>query len=445
MLLDTVVKVADDTTTQTIVRACTADYDVGVKAAFVPDEGKASLCTTANRVLEETSVYIHQPTAANDDEFSVEHLLSAGHQIHNHLSLQKPPCTNNTMEFAYSQSAAIGLFVGAELHQYGVTSDVLSKLLEYVQDKDVSKTTIVQLCGSNDRGADYSIGIVAASANNFPYIRKTVKTWADGGCASRMDAGEDWMKVTLRIPASVETNSNNGTNSTLTFNNTTPVHLGPRSRLSIRADCKTTTVQPGDGCSAVASRCGISLIDLEKYNRDNLCKTLIKDEELCCSSGTLPSTLPPGNSDGRCKLRTVVANDDCTSLASKCGISSADFMKANTKTNLCGTLAEGQQVCCTSGKRPNLKPKPDKDQNCATYLTKHDDGCSIIAVARDLTVNDLLKFNEQTWGWNGCKPEVFFPGFLMCVSEGTPPMPAAVPVRYFSSSTPLPHSLRTSC
>jgi hypothetical protein len=41
MLLDTVVKVADDTTTQTIVRACTADYDVGVKAAFVPDEGKA--------------------------------------------------------------------------------------------------------------------------------------------------------------------------------------------------------------------------------------------------------------------------------------------------------------------------------------------------------------------------------------------------------------------
>lgn len=445
MLLDTVVKVADDATTQTIVRACTADYDAGVKASFVPDEGKASLCTTANRVLEETSVYIHQPTAANGDEFSVEHLLSAGHQISNHLSLQKPSCTHNAMEFAYSRSAAIGLFVGAELHQHGVTSAVLNKLLEYVQDKDVSKTTIVQLCGSNDRGADYSIGIVAASANNFPYIQETVKTWADGGCVSKMDAGEDWMKVTLRIPVPAETNLNNGTNSTLTFNNTTPAHLGQRSGLSIRADCKTTTVQSGDGCSAVASRCGISPSDLEKYNRPNLCKTLIKDEKVCCGSGTLPSTLPPGNSDGTCKLRTVVANDDCTSLASKCGISSADFAKANTKANLCSTLAEGQQVCCTSGKRPNLKPSPDKDLNCATYLTKHDDSCSKIAVTRDLTADDLLEFNKQTWGWNGCKPEVFFPGFLMCVSKGTPPMPAAVPVRYSSSSTLLPHSLRTSC
>src|SRR6185437_5366022 len=59
--------------------------------------------------------------------------------------------------------------------------------------------------------------------------------------------------------------------------------------------------QSGDGCWAVANRCGISQADLEKYNRANLCNTLVKDENVCCSSGTLPRTLPPGNTDGTCK------------------------------------------------------------------------------------------------------------------------------------------------
>ena len=145
MLLDMVVKSAiNDDAAQTVVRACSADYDSGLKAAFVPEEGKASLCTTANRVLEQNSIYLHQPQV-EADEFSVNHLLSAGHQIVNHLALQEPSCTNNAMEFAYSQSSNIGLFAGAEVHQHGITKVVLEKLLQYAQDKAISKTTIVQV------------------------------------------------------------------------------------------------------------------------------------------------------------------------------------------------------------------------------------------------------------------------------------------------------------
>jgi hypothetical protein len=140
--------------------------------------------------------------------------------------------------------------------------------------------------------------------------------------------------------------------------------------------------------------------------------------------------------------------DSCGSLASKCGISAADFMKVNTKTDLCSKLGEGQKVCCSNGKYPDLKPKKDSNGNCAIYTTKRDDYCAKIAVARDITVTELESYNKKTWGWNGCNR--LFPDFkskciytkcietntdfvstsAVCVSEGNPPMPANVPVRY---------------
>ncbi|XP_014561985.1 glycoside hydrolase family 18 protein [Bipolaris victoriae FI3] len=406
MLLDMVVKSAiNDDAAQTVVRACSADYDSGLKAAFVAEEGKASLCTTANRVLEQNSIYLHQPQVGAD-EFSVNHLLSAGRQIANHIKLQEPSCTNNAMEFAYSQSSSIGLFAGAEVHQHGITKIVLEHLLQYAQDKAISKTTVVQLCGSDGRGADYSLGIVATSAKNLAFVQEVVRTWASGACVPAT-AGEEWMNVNLRVPGPV-TGTSNSTNTTTAANNTIVARMESRSRLSIRADCRTTTVQSGDGCFAVAGRCGISQADLQKFNRQNLCNTLIKDEKVCCSTGTLPSTLPAGNSDGTCKTIDVVSGDSCGSLASKCGISSADFMKANTKTDLCSKLIEGQKVCCSNGKYPDIKPRKDANGNCAVYTTKKDDYCSKIAVSRDITVAELENFK-------------------MCISEGSPPMPANVP------------------
>ncbi|KAK4031477.1 killer toxin subunits alpha/beta [Parachaetomium inaequale] len=430
MLLD--MAIHNDKTAPALVRACTADYDssAALKPAFLADDEKASLCTTANQVLEEVPVHMHQPGGDNLAGFSASHLIAAGRQISNHLATQIPSCTDNAMEFAYFQTSAIGVFAGAEIHQHGVTSDVLKRLLQHAQDEGLTRTTVVQLCASgHGRAADYSLGVVATSAENIGFIREAVRTWASGGCVSQPSgegsmSTEGWMKVTIRVPAAIP--ATNGTNSTSRLNSGSPAVLGPRSRLRTRANCRTTTVQSGEGCWVVAQRCGISQDDLARYNRANLCTTLIKDEIVCCSSGTLPSTLPPGNADGTCKTRTVVSGDDCGSLASKCGISGADFIKVNTKANLCSALVPGQQVCCTAGNYPDLKPKPDANGNCATYLTKKEDTCSAIAAARDLTVSDLESFNKNTWGWNGCDPKVFYPDFKMCVSTGTAPMPAIV-------------------
>ncbi|KAI1770463.1 putative glycosyl hydrolase, family 18 [Hypoxylon cercidicola] len=426
MLLNMAVKTTPEVqTSPSAIKACTADYGSGLKAAFVADGSKASLCKTSNRALKEASVYMHEHQVGSvTAEFSTNDLLAAGNQISLHLELQMPSCAHHAIEFAYSQSAAIGVFAGLEVHQQGVTSNILNNLLQYAEEKSISKATVIQLCGADGRGADYSIGIVAASAAHLPFIREAVKTWAAGECVTQPDTGEPWMSVTLRVPSPVEVTLNNSTNVT-TSSGTTPASFGTRAHLTKRADCKTTKVQSGDGCWAVADRCKISQDDLNKYNRKDLCSTLVPDELVCCSSGTLPSTLPPGNSDGTCKTRSVVIGDSCGSLASKCGISAADFMKVNTKADLCSNLAEGQQVCCTNGKFPDLKPKPDPDGNCAVYLTIKNDNCAKIAAARDLTVDDLENFNKGTWGWNGCVK--LFPDFKMCVSKGNPPMPASVP------------------
>ncbi|KAH6698423.1 hypothetical protein BKA61DRAFT_682455 [Leptodontidium sp. MPI-SDFR-AT-0119] len=86
--------------------------DIAVQSPFVPDSSKASLCVTANKVLEEGSIRIYQ--SGNGGEYLVDHFLSAGCQIKSYLASEKPSCSNNAMAFGYSQSTVIGLFAGAE-------------------------------------------------------------------------------------------------------------------------------------------------------------------------------------------------------------------------------------------------------------------------------------------------------------------------------------------
>lgn len=296
-----------------------------------------------------------------------------------------------------------------------MTGDILKKLLDYAEENSVSKTTLVQLCKAGGRAADYGIGIVASSSKNLSLIQEVVKTWVEGRCFEVED-GEDWTTVTLRVPES----------KTEKDDETLPA-MSPRSRLVARAECRTTTVEAGDGCWAVADRCGITQSNLEKYNpRPNFCSTLVVGEVVCCTSGTLPDTIPPASKDGTCKTTKVVEGDGCGSLADKCGLSPADFTEVNPGKDLCAKLVPGQHVCCSRGDLPDLRPKPNPDGSCATYTTIADDNCSKIGANFGLTQQELEDFNKKSWGWNGCN--LLFPDYTMCVSEGTPPMPAPVSV-----------------
>ncbi|KAH7317094.1 putative glycosyl hydrolase, family 18 [Stachybotrys elegans] len=428
MLVDFVFQeMADDGLNNKLaLSACVADFSAQ-DVVFRANADIAALCPTPNHAMIERTVALVSsvPGARAQDSFSTEHLLAAGRQVLHQLESEKPSCTRNAISMAYSQSSLIGVFGGPEVHQHGLTAEILDKFLVHAQETSLSMTTLVQLCEGDGLGSDYGVGIIAGSTRNFPVVQKAIRSWTDGRCytdAAGDGNANDWTTVTIRVP-----NKANSTKFVTREDDTSPAHLfsrGGLASLDRRADCRTTKVQSGDGCWALADRCKITQDNLKKYNpRNKFCDTLVVGELVCCSAGTLPSTIPPGNSDGTCKIRRVVKDDTCTTLASKCGLSGNDFMKVNAKKDLCSTLIVGQPVCCSQGKLPYNPPKQKANGFCADYEVKTGDECARIAVMNDITVADLKAFNKQTWGWIGCDP--LYTGKI-CLSTGSPPMPASV-------------------
>ncbi|KAF1828295.1 glycoside hydrolase, partial [Decorospora gaudefroyi] len=81
-------------------------------------------------------------------------------------------------------------------------------------------------------------------------------------------------------------------------------------------------------------------------------------------------------------------------------------------------------VCCSKGTLRDRRPKRNPDGSCASYSVQQGDYCAKIAASNGLKVSDIETFNKQTWGWSGC--ENLFPDSKLCVSAGTPPMPAPI-------------------
>lgn len=105
---------------------------------------------------------------------------------------------------------------------------------------------------------------------------------------------------------------------------------------------------------------------------------------------------------GQCRSITVQSGDSCASLAHKCGISGKDFLKYN-KANLCSTLVPKQRVCCSSGSLRRRDAEDETSSVCKSYDIKVGDTCYQIATSNGLTVDDLYALNKETYGWAGCK------------------------------------------
>ncbi|KAJ5442294.1 Peptidoglycan-binding Lysin subgroup [Penicillium cf. griseofulvum] len=125
-----------------------------------------------------------------------------------------------------------------------------------------------------------------------------------------------------------------------------------------------------------------------------------------------------------CKTIEVQLGNGCAELADRCKISGADLAKYNPAKDFCGTLKEGQIICCTAGDLPDLTPKPGEDGSCYVYTSKKDDNCAAIAAKNQITKKDIESFNKHTWGWAGC--DRLKEKQRICLSKGDPPMPAAL-------------------
>ncbi|KAJ3497849.1 hypothetical protein NLG97_g1580 [Lecanicillium saksenae] len=282
------------------------------------------------------------PTKRASSNFNTTEISSAAAKLQSYI--KKGSQCGSTILFAKSGSAVVGLQAGSH-----ITKSSVSELIDAFDAQIDQHNMSLEVCDANITSSTF--GIAAAGFENLAAVQAAVRGWADGKC---LGGGTALPRMGLDVLVStVDNNATSSLNSTL---------AGRSIKHLPRGDCKTEQVQEHDSCAGVASRCGITVKQLQNYNGG--------------------------------------ASDFCNKLMPK------------------------QHVCCNQGTLPDFRPKPNPDGGCATYQIHENDNCYAIADANYLKSDDLEKLNKQTWGWSGC--EHLQVGQVICLSKGNPPMPAPV-------------------
>jgi hypothetical protein len=258
-------------------------------------------------------------------------------------------CYENVL-FGRLRSNVVGIYIGSAFGKATISS-VITAIKDQVRGKGSSSQVITQRCGSG-LTANHVFGIAVDTTASLGNVQSAVAKWAKAECVKL----DDHVKTTMPSLSIWESNDNlNGTlsNNTVATNGT----LLSRSsqRLHRRGDCTTITVQPGDGCPSLASKCGISPSDFTKYNPNpTLCSNLKYPQQVCCSAGTLP--VPKPNADGTCATYLVKKLDTCDDLALQYSITADQIDSFNKGRTWGWTDCPGMQaninICLSSGNAP---------------------------------------------------------------------------------------------
>ncbi|CZS72048.1 unnamed protein product [Fusarium graminearum] len=278
----------------------------------------------------------------------------------------KDNCDENFL-FAYHNNSVAGVYIGSSLGKPTAQSGLRALASALENPSQRSDQIVAELCETKFR-REHIFGIAVDISGDLAAVQKSTLAWSQGNCVVNSQ-----MKGTGIIPGvqvyGFDTDipqSDNGLPSTPTPSPT------PISSL---------------------------------HHRNLFSRWVALDKRATCKS-----------------IR-VGEGDTCTSLTVRCGIRGADFVKYNTKSNLCSTLREGDSVCCSAGDLPKPEtPKPNADGTCATHLIHNGDTCDSVSKQFGVTVKDIEKWNKgRTWAWTECKNLVL--GYNMCVGPGLPPMP----------------------
>ncbi|KAK8012878.1 chitinase [Apiospora marii] len=265
--------------------------------------------------------------------------------------------------FARSGQATLGVYVGRALESQELSTVALKPLEEKLSSLDVSTPELaMQLCAPGSSGA-HVFGLMLSTNGTFGALQQAMTGWSHARCLAMPHSTGDvrgQVHFTMPLPSVILANNKNKTSPTLLRRaaGTSSPELRPR------ADCRTIQVEDQDICDTLASRCGISRKDFDKYNvgDDKFCNGLKAKQHVCCSAGSMPDFAPPPNADGSCFAHKIVEGDTCDSLS-------------------------------------------------AEYSLSHE---------------LLDEYNKKTWGWNTCK-NFLFKETVMCLSKGRPPFPNSLP------------------
>lgn len=287
-------------------------------------------------------------------------------QMRDYISRGNIAPGKTAMLYAQFGDTSAGIYVGKSLQSKDISNVGLQSLIEDSHDFDGRRDTLaMQLCGP-DYDSEHVFGFMALSNGTFQSIQSAFKSWSNAECLD----------------------FDRSTNFTSTAEFTSPLLSSIKAR-------NTTASSPKRSSSSSPVKSSKRWVD----------KLL--------------------SSRGECRTEVAGQKDGCPEMAVKCGISGADFTKYNSAKSFCSNLRGGQHVCCSSGTLPDYRPKPNKDGSCATAVVGDGETCESIAAANSLTKEDIDDFNKRTWGWPGCNKNVMKDS-VICVSKGSPPMPAEV-------------------
>jgi hypothetical protein len=276
-------------------------------------------------------------------------------------------CDESTI-FAYQNGTTVGIYIGEDLGK-STANTVLRALSERLANHGLAgNRTIAQLCGEG-RASGTTFGVAIDTTDNLAAVQESVLNWSKGVCSNEFT-------LQLIAPLSnidiMQLASSNSTNTTLSGNATT-------------ANNATT---------------------LRRHTSLNLPVSLHKR--------------------AACRYVEVISGDGCSILASRCGISGADFTKYNPASTFCSSLKVGDYACCSAGDRYTkpkpVAPSPNADGTCATHLIVDKDTCAALATKYGITVDNIEKWNKgKTWAWTACKDMLL--GYNLCISDGTAALP----------------------
>jgi hypothetical protein len=432
-----------------IIRACSVP-DSLTKSARADSEKYGPPCLASAELRSvETDVQVtwSRDTVSRD---KTEDIVRALLQLQKNL-IENPTCEPAAL-FVKSGNAVVGVWAGRQIRKSSAAS-LVEHLIDSVSAKEGSspKKGAVQICGT-DISAAKNFGIFYDATGKISDIHVALQDWSKGDCISSLDQTESWKGVQLDIlPASAlsmgadkaipETeHSNNSTKNArkqskiaTKVTSIAPAATDPVEEdadLTSEAECKAIKIEPTDSCYTLATqKCGIDLKDLYKYNGGDseFCNNLKVGGQICCSGGA--KSEPKAALSARattCKYIVVEQGDTCGGLAQECGISLDDFYSYNRNSQgWCNNLKVRAPVCCNRGQLPDLTPQPNSDGSCFSYTVQPGEGCFDIADRHRLTEKDLDDFNKgKTWGWIGCG--ILQRNHKICLSKGTPPMPAPI-------------------
>ncbi|RTE68605.1 hypothetical protein BHE90_017022 [Fusarium euwallaceae] len=176
--------------------------------------------------------------------------------------------------FAYYKQTVAGIYVGPGLGKQTVKS-TLDALVGHIEDSTSISNKTVELCGSGRRSPQI-IGVAMDTTGDLVAVQQAAMRWSKGTCAIKVEDGDSCTSLSVRcgIRGAELLKYNTKTNLCATLNEGDYVcrsagdpYKPPAPEPNADGTCKAHFIENGDSCDTLARKNGVTVKDIEKWNK----------------------------------------------------------------------------------------------------------------------------------------------------------------------------------